>query len=36
MLADLIARAHHGRLRIVPGDAGVTIELELPDRVASA
>lgn len=35
MLADLIARAHQGRLRIVDGQPGVTVELELPDQPAT-
>lgn len=36
MLADLIARAHQGRLRIIEGGPGVTIELDLPDPGAAA
>lgn len=36
MLADLIARAHQGRLRFVEGGVGVTIELELPEPGARA
>ncbi len=34
MLADLIARAHHGRLRIVDTAPGVTVEISLPDAAA--
>jgi signal transduction histidine kinase len=34
MLADLIARAHHGRLRIVQAARGVMVEISLPDAAA--
>ncbi len=35
MLADLIARAHQGRLKIVKTEGGVTVELSLRDMAAN-
>ncbi len=36
MLADLIARAHQGRLNILKTDGGVTVEISLRDFASAA